>query len=145
MPITIQITDEKQLAHIEKLRGDIPAEEFLRRVIGAGLRVAAAELEQMKSGKGRINFAATKSEFKALDVKAITEALKDKDPKHPVKIEVGRLVQNYTAQLGAHAKKNGNRLPASLKVSAQSAIEKVAFQITVEGIKNAVKQNKKSA
>ena len=86
-----------------------------------------------------------KPEFKTLDVAAITEALKDKDPKNPVKLEVSRLVNDYTAQLSAHSKQNGNRLPVSLRVNANAPIEKVAFQITAEALKQATSGGQKSA
>lgn len=144
MAITIKIEDEKQLEQIERLRGKMPVKEFASRVIAAGLRAAEAELQQAKSGKA-MRFAAARPEFKALDVAAITDALKDQDPKNPVKLEVGRLVSNYTAQLQDHAKKNDNKLPASLRVEAKAAIEKVAFQITVEAIKQVVAGGKKAA
>lgn len=136
MAITYKIDDEKLLEQIERLRGDIPAKEFVGRIIKAGLRVAGAEFQQIKAGKP-LKFAAAKPEFKTLDVAAITNALKDKDPNHPVKLEVSRLVNDYMAQLADYAKDNGNNLPKSLRVSANAPIEKMAFQITVEGIKQA--------
>lgn len=37
--------------------------------------------------------------------------------------------------LPVHAKENGNKLPKSLRVSANAPIEKVAFQIVTEAIK----------
>lgn len=144
MAITIKIEDEKQLEQIERLRGKMPVKEFTALVVKAGLRAAEAELQQAKSGKA-MRFAAAKPEFKTLDVAAITDALKDQDPKNPVKLEVGRLVSNYTAQLQDHAKKYDNKLPASLRVEAKAAIEKVAFQITVEAIKQVVAGGKKVA
>ena len=76
---------------------------------------------------------------------AITAALKEKNPKNPVTLEVSRLVGAYTAQLRDFARQNGNRLPASLRVNTKVAIEKVAFQITAEAIKHAVKNAKKQA
>lgn len=143
MAITVKIEDEQQLELIEKLRGKTSAKEFVALVIKAGLRVAEQEVKRAKSGKV-MRFTAAKPEFKTLDVGAITEALKDNDPKNPVKLEVSRLVNDYTAQLSTHAKQNGNKLPASLRVNANSPIEKVAFQITAEAIKHVTTQCKKA-
>lgn len=137
MAITYKIDDEKQLEQIERLRGEMSAEEFISRLINAGLRVAESELKQMRNGKP-LKFAATKPEFRTLDVAAITAALKDKNPEHAVKLEVARLVSDYTSQLAGYAKENGNKMPKSLRVSAHAPIEKVAFQITTEAFKQSV-------
>ena len=143
MKFTIEITDEKQLALIEKMRGKASAQEFVRQALVAGLHVAELNANQQDKP---VNFAATKPEFKSLDVAAITAALKDKDPKNPVKLEVNRLVGDYTQRIRAHAKANGNRLPKTLKVNTKVAIERVAFKITAETISDAVKKlNKKAA
>lgn len=143
MKFTIEITDEKQLALIEKMRGKASAQEFVRQALIAGLQVA--EQNAQKQDKP-ITFAAAKPEFKSLDVAAITAALKDKDPQNPVKLEVSRLVGDYTQRIHAHAKANGNRLPSQLKVNTKVAIERVAFKITAETISSVVKQaNKKAA
>jgi hypothetical protein len=146
MKVTIDIKDDKQLEHVEKLRGNKTAKEFAVICFEAGLKMAALQA-QGNTPKGQmIKFEGAKAEFKKLDVAAITDALKAKDPKNNIVIEVGRLVQAYSAQLGEFARSNGNRLPKSLRVNAQSAIEKVAFQITAEAIKASVAaQAKKSA
>ncbi|MEZ0226791.1 MAG: hypothetical protein ACAH83_19700 [Alphaproteobacteria bacterium] len=143
MKFTIEITDEKQLAVIEQLRGKVPTQEFVQQALVAGLKVA--ELNAKRQDKP-VSFAAAKPEFKALDVAAITAALKDKDPQNPVKLEVNRLIRDYTQRIRQHAKENGNRLPNQLKVNTKVAIERVAFKITAETISSAVKQaNKKAA
>ncbi|TAL40160.1 MAG: hypothetical protein EPN97_00600 [Alphaproteobacteria bacterium] len=143
MKFTIEITDEKQLALIEKMRGKAPAQEFVRQALVAGLKVAELNAKQQDTP---VHFAGAKPEFKSLDVAAITAALKDKDPRNPVKLEVSRLVTDYTQRIRAHAKENGNRLPSQLKVNTKVAIERVAFKITAEAISSAVKQaNKKAA
>lgn len=138
MQISIEITDERQLALIEKLRGKFSVEEFVQQAAQAGLKLAEQNLQQQ--GKP-IKFSSAKPEFKALDVAAVTEALKDKDPQHPVKIEVSRLINDYTAQLRTHAQANGNRLPKTLQLTTQVPIERVAFQITAEAINGALKRN----
>ena len=132
MRLTVTITDKAQLELVERLRGNIPAEQFAARLVAAGLRVAQDQARKAQQAQ-RIDFPATKPEFKSLNVAAITAALKDKNPDHPVKLEVSRLVTDYSAQLATHAKANGNKLPQSLRVNASAAIEKVAVQIVVEG------------
>jgi len=140
MKTTIEIKDKAQLELIEKMRGEKPAKEFVTACFEAGLKMAVAQRQRAKGAM--MKFESAKAEFRTLDAAAITEALKDKDAKNPVKLEVSRLVSSYTAELGAFAKKNGNRLPASLRVDARNAIEKIAFQITAEAIKHAVKNGK---
>ena len=142
MKVTIEITDEKQIALIEKLRGKETAKEFVKQAALAGLKLAEHNVQQQAK---MIKFAPTKPEFKTLDVAAITEALKDKDSKHPVKIEVSRLVNDYTKQLRDHAQKNGNRLPKQFKVNTKVAIEQVAFKITAEAINLAIKESSKKS
>ncbi|HEV8414161.1 MAG TPA: hypothetical protein VGQ49_11240 [Bryobacteraceae bacterium] len=138
MKVTIDIKDDKQVELVEKLRGEKPVKEFALICFEAGLKMAALQA-QGKMPKGPvIKFDGAKAEFKKLDGAAITEALKTKDPKNDIVIEVGRLVKAYSAQLGEFAKANGNRLPRSMRVNAQSAIEKMAFQITAEAIKASV-------
>lgn len=142
MSITIKIEDKNQLKQIEQLRGRMTAEAFAGRIVAAGL--AEAERRQIMSVTP-MNFSATKPEFKTLDVAAITEALKDKDANHPVKLEVSRLVGDYSTQLSQHAKANGNKLPKALRVNAGAPIEKVAFQITMEAIKHSAATARKKA
>jgi hypothetical protein len=138
MKVTIDIKDDKQLALVDKLRGEKTAKEFAVMCFEAGLKMTALQAQgKLPQGK-MIKFEGAKAEFKKLDVAAITDALKAKDPKNDVVIEVGRLVKTYSLQLGEFAKANGNRLPQSMRVNAQSAIEKVAFQITAEAIKASV-------
>ena len=138
--ITIEITGEKEIARIDALRGKMAARDFILKALEAGLKLA----EQQQADT--IRFSSAKLEFKTLDVSVITEALKAKDPKNPVIIEIGRLVTAYTAELREHSKKNGNRLPTQLKVQTPAAIERVAFQITADAINKAVKAaNKKVA
>ncbi|MDE1153890.1 MAG: hypothetical protein PW788_15260 [Micavibrio sp.] len=141
MKTTIEIKDKGQLEMIEKLRGEKSAKEFVTACFEAGLKMAVAQRQQ-RAKMPMMKFESAKVEFRTLDAAAITAALKDKDAKNPVKLEVSRLVSSYTAELGAFAKKNGNRLPASLRVDARNAIEKIAFQITAEAIKHAVKNGK---
>ena len=144
MAITVKITDTKQIEKIETLRGELPKKEFINRLIRVGLRVAEDEIEKFKSGNA-IRFAATKQEFKDLDVTAITAALKNNDPEHPVKKEVSRLVNNYTTQRMTYAKENGNMLPKSLRIGAKASVEKIAFQITIEALKNSTSSIQKVA
>lgn len=143
MKITIDITDDKHLELIEQLRGEKSAKEFVQICCTAGLGLAAHQRQQYRQAeeKGQLfRFAAAKPEFRTLDVAAITTALKDKDQQNPVRLEVSRLVQDISAQLKGYAEKNGNRLPASLKVNARAPIEKMAFQITSESIKASIRQ-----
>lgn len=140
MKITIEVTDEKQLALIEKLRGTMTQTEFIRRALEAGVKLAARNAQRPS-----VKFAQTRPEFKTLDVAAITAALKDPNLEHPVRLEISRLVTDYTNQIREHSKKNGNRLPQSLKVQTQVPIERVAFQLTAEAISNAVKAANKKA
>ena len=128
MSITIEITDEKQLAQIERLRGEKPAAELAALAVQAGLN-AIEQFQQMQ--KNAIKFEPAKPEFKTLDAAAIAAALKENNKENPILLEVNRLVGAYTAQLGDLAKKNNNRLPAQMQVNTQVPIEKVAaFQIT---------------
>ena len=143
MKFNIEIKDAKQQARIEKLRGKMSPKEFIQRALEAGIKLAE---QNAKTRENMIGFAPAKEEFKALDVAAITEALKGSDPQHPVRLEVSRLVKNYTEKLREHAKANGNRLPNSLKVQTRAPIEGVAFKITANAINKAVKEvNKKAA
>ncbi|TAL40171.1 MAG: hypothetical protein EPN97_00655 [Alphaproteobacteria bacterium] len=142
MKVSIDITDEKQLAQIEELRGDRSAEEYARIVFTAGLQMAAFQRQQHRDAeaKGQIlRFSSAKPEFKTLDPAAIAEALKGKDPQNPIVLEVSRLVQDIGGQLKQYAEKNGNKLPPSLQVNASAPIEKIAFQITSEIISVAAK------
>ena len=140
MKFSIEIKDEKQIELIEKLRGQKTAKEFVQLCAEAGLKLAAQPKQT-----NRVKFASSKAEFLALDVAAITEVLKTKDAKHPVTLEVSRLVAAYTAQLQKLAKKNGNRLPSKMQVNTKAAIEKVAFQITVQAINDFTKKQKAAA
>lgn len=134
MKVSIEIKDEKQLEVFEKLRGEKSAKEFAQICLDVGLRTIITNAVRQKNA---VRFSAAKPEFRKLDIAAITEALKTKDSKNEVVMEVDRLVKAYSAELGELARKNGNRLPKSMQVNAQSAIEKVAFQITADLIKNA--------
>src|SRR5947209_1462189 len=138
MKVTFDIKDAKQQELVEKLRGEQSAKEFAVACFDSGLKIAELQASGRWLKRKMVKFEGTKFEFKTLDVSAITEALNAKDPKNEIVIEVGRLVKAYTGQLGELAKANGNRLPQSLRVNAQSAIEKVAFQITAEAIKASI-------
>ncbi len=142
MKFTIEIKDPKQQARIDRLRGKMEPRDFILRALEAGINLAE---QNVKARENMIKFSPAKQEFKTLDVAQVTEALKDNDPKHPVRIEVSRLVKDYTEKLRAHAKANGNRLPNSLKVQAHAPIERVAFQITAEAINKAVDKINKSS
>lgn len=148
MRITLDIKDENQLQLIEQLRGDKSAKEFVRLAMEAGLAMAGAQRRQLKEAEENghlIRFSPSKPEFKALNVAAITDALKDKDPNNPVKVEVARLVRDYTTELRKHAEKNGNKLPARMKVHPQTEIERVALQLTANVIRQSAKAAGKKA
>jgi hypothetical protein len=142
MSITIEITDEKQIAQIERLRGEKPVEELLAAVVQAGLN-AIEQFQHMQ--KNAVRFEGAKEEFKTTDVAAITAALKENNKENPIVLEVNRLVGAYTAQMGELAKKNGNRLPARMQVNTQTPIERVAFDITAQVIRQAVQKSDKAA
>ena len=144
MNISIDITDEKQLALIDQLRSDMPAGDYVRLCIAAGLQMAATQREHYKQAEARgqlLRFASAKPEFRTLDAASIAAALKDTDPQNPIRQEVTRLVQDITGQLKQHAEKNGNKLPSQLRVNAQAPIEKIAFQITSEMMRATAQQN----
>ena len=146
MKTSIEIKDDKQIELINALRGEKSAKDFVHDCFAAGLKLADMQRRQKAKPTAKaLRFENAKPEFKTLDVAAITAALKEKNPKNPVTLEVSRLVGAYTAQLRDFARQNGNRLPASLRVNTKVAIEKVAFQITAEAIKHAVKNAKKQA
>lgn len=141
--ITLKITDTKQIQQIEALRGEKTAEEFAAMCLQAGLRVAELQKQPKRGSGGKpIAFTAAKPEFKKLDVAAITGALKNKDPKDPVTLEVNRLVTAYAAELKSFAKRNDNRLPRQLKVDGAAAIEQVALKITAQAFQATMKQAK---
>ena len=133
MKVTIDIKEDKQLELIERLRGKKTTKEFAAMCFEAGLQIAT--LQGKRPPGPLIKFDSSKPEFKSLDATDVAEALKTKDPKNEIVIEVGRLVRTYSNQLRDFARKNGNRLPKSLRINAQIAIEKIAFQITAEAIK----------
>lgn len=147
MGITVKITDKKQLEQINALRGEKTAEEFAAMCLQAGLRVAELQKQVVTTGgKGKqMKFSAAKPEFKTLDVAAITEALKGKDTKNPVKLEVNRLVSAYAAELRGFAKRNDNKLPGRLQLPAAAPIEKVAMEITAQAFKATAKKAKGGA
>ena len=139
MEVTLSICDAQKLEQLERLRGQMTAQEFAGKCFEAGLKMADIQSRQKQH-----QFAGTKPEFKTLDVAAIEEALKANDSKNPITMEISRLVTAYMAGLQDVARKNGNRLPSQMQVAAQAPIERLAFQITVEAVKSAVQRGAKS-
>jgi len=139
MKLTLDIADEKLLDQLASLRGDKSPEEFAAACFEQGLKLAEVQRRQRLEAEKHplLQFPETKPEFRTVEGAAITVALKENNQENPLTIEVNRLVNAYMAQLNSYARQNGNRLPAALHVgSATVPIQKVAFQITVEAIRN---------
>jgi ABC-type Fe3+-hydroxamate transport system substrate-binding protein len=138
MTISIEITDEKQLEQIEKLRGDLPAPDFVKLCVATGLRAARQAQEMQKNGPV-VKFSTASPEFASHTLEAVTEAVKTNDPANPIVAEVKRLVEAYSKELKSLAERNGNRLPPRLTAQVRAPIEKVALDITTAAINRAIR------
>ncbi len=128
------------------MRGDKSPEDFAAVCFEQGLKLAEVQRRQRLEAEKHplLQFPETKAEFRGVEAVEITAVLKENNQDNPLTIEINRLVNAYMAQLNSYARQNNNRLPASLQVgSATAPIQKIAFQITVEAVRNMVEGSRR--
>ena len=81
-----------------------------------------------------------KLEFRSLPEETIVAALQDSDPANPIAIGVARLINGYTNNFYAHARRARGIPSDILRVKPRWPIEAVAMRLTTEVIRETLAQ-----
>jgi len=149
MYITVDTSHSDQYRRLDALRGEKTVEQFAADCLEQGLKAFEFQQRQILELKKHplLQFPEARQEFRELDEEAIKTAAAEKNPAHPVAVEVTRLATAYVAQVNDYARQHGNRLPNFLPVDVPKApIEKAAFHVAAGAIRSSIqKQSQKAA